>query len=265
MITFTIDNQHKVFLECFNNPISGKYKTILQKLISKGMQIDNQISFIRFMSVDKQKKLLLTSIDSVNEFMGHQYIDTKNVQWDRDFFNQAHELFEKLNGTFTNPTKLIVIAPDKIKEDIRLINTLVHQLEEQGTKQWRFQWHKEHTIRQKMIDEDYNTMVFDTVPNTMYLHYNEVGKSTIDVFNDQLDINYPNIVNNHYIGPDIRYYNSTEHCFGDNFLIWCKDKNIDPYRKQNGLGLYPVGTYTTNFTNDDISVESRWTNVEISS
>ena len=85
----------------------------------------------------------------------------------------------------------------------------------------------------------------------MYLHYNEVGKSTIDVFNDQLDINYPNIVNNHYIGPDIRYYNSTEHCFGDNFLIWCKDKNIDPYRKQNGLGLYPVGTYTTNFTNDD--------------
>jgi len=265
MITFTIDNQHKVFLECFDNPVAKKYQIILQQLISKGMHVDNQISFIRFMPADKQKKLLLQSINSVNKFMDYQFIDTDNVQWDRNFFNQAHDLFEKLNGTFTNPTKLIVIAPDKIKHEIRLINTLVHQLEEQDPEQWRFQWHKDYTVRQKMIDEDYDTMVFDTEQDTMYLHYNEVGKSTMDVFYDQLDIDYTNMVNNHYIGPDIRYYNSVGHWFDDDFLLWCKDNNIDPYHKQNGIGLYPIGTYTTNFTNNDVSVESKWTNIEISS
>ena len=89
MITFTIDNQHKVFLECFDNPVAKKYQIILQQLISKGMHVDNQISFIRFMPADKQKKLLLQSINSVNKFMDYQFIDTDNVQWDRNFFSAS--------------------------------------------------------------------------------------------------------------------------------------------------------------------------------
>jgi len=53
----------------------------------------------------------------------------------------------------------------------------------------------------------------------------------------------------------------TEHRFSQEFVDWCRKNQYDPYKKENGCGEYPIGT----FTKDDSLVftsKSKYTGIQ---
>tara|TARA_E500000178_G_C16626175_1_gene575536 strand:- start:25 stop:585 length:561 start_codon:yes stop_codon:yes gene_type:complete len=165
--------------------------------------------------------------------------------------------FEKLSGDFDNPTKLMKIAPMNIKENIRDLNFCVHKLEHGSIEHSSskstlddlpIQWTKKRTTtpRIKLTEEEHSLFQFNKIKNEVYLSYNELGKSYVDLYKDNLPIDYGATKNNHYIGADINIaLTDKENIFESGFIDWCKDNNIDPSEKKHGIGLLPIGKVET--------------------
>ena len=85
-------------------------------------------------------------------------------------------------------------------------------------------------------------MQFHQNTKEVYLDYNELGKPYNDLFHDNLPITYGATKNKHYIGADILLsFTDNKDIFGDKFIKWLKNNNVDPYDKKLGLGLIPIG------------------------
>jgi hypothetical protein len=83
---------------------------------------------------------------------------------------------------------------------------------------------------------------FNQTKNEVYLAYNELGKSYVDLCNDNLPFDYDATKNNHYIGADIDIaLKDKKNIFESNFIDWCKDNDIDPLEKKHGIGMLPIG------------------------
>ena len=80
------------------------------------------------------------------------------------------------------------------------------------------------------------------VKNEVYLAYNELGKSYIDLYQDNLPADYDATKNNHYIGADITIgLEDKKNIFEIGFIKWATDNKIDPYKRDHGIGLLPIG------------------------
>lgn len=269
-ITIIIDDTHTVNIECFDTPIGNKYGAMLKSEIdSKGVMTDDGESFSKYLEKDQIQNIMLQAFDDINKYLKQDIIDIKQIYWDDAIWrNQLHTIFEKLNGEYDNPSKLMLVAPTKIKEAVRRVNWGVHLLEQYPfEKEWMMLWSKnpkECVDRIKFTDEDYECIEFEYKPWTVYLSYNEVGKDYRDIHEDNLPIEYARLKNNHYLGLDIEPNESmTGHVFAPEFKQWMIDNNIDPYNKQLGIGEFPVGKYSQNFDNKVLSHTSQITEILI--
>ena len=267
-IQITIDNTHITTIECFDTPIGIKYPKLLQKLIKQnGLQIDHKESFDNYMTEQQIKNIMLDAFTTLNKFFKKTIIDINKIEWNSQTWrNKLHTVFEKLNGEYDSPSKFMVIAPKDIKEAVRIVNRGVHLLELQPTKQeYSFFWNKNYITREPMTDEDYECTEFVYKPGTAYLSYNEVGKDLRDLYEDNLSIEYPRLKNNHYIGPDMEFnFTRSDSVFESNFYQWMVENRLDPHDKKLGIGKFPIGHYSQNFTNDQINYDSKITGVSIS-
>ncbi len=265
-IIFTIDNKHKSTVQCFDNVIAKKYIKILRQHIAKGINVDNGQSFGNYRSERQTQNILLESIDTINTFLKRKFIDLK-VDWEsHHFYNDLHEIFEQLNGDWDNPTRLMLTAPKKVRESIRNINALLHQLEArpyQLKKQYSLYWDKDNIWREELTEEEYAAMVYERTAGHVYISYNEVGKTHKELYNDKLPANYENTKNWHHIGPDLQFERESGPWFRDGFVDWCKASGIDPYNNKTGLGGLPIGTWTQTFNDAELSYQSKFTNIEI--
>jgi hypothetical protein len=193
---------------------------------------------------------LLETIKKINSFLKTNFISIPdNINWkDQEFYNNLHMKFETLSGEFDNPTKLIKIAPMDIKESVRDLNYCVHALEHRSYKSSKkylyIPWTKKRisTPRIKLADAEYELFQFHQTKNKVYLAYNELGKSYIDLYENNLPIGYARTKNNHYIGADIFIpLLNDENIFPKGFLKWAKKNKIDPYEKKHGIGLLEIG------------------------
>jgi len=241
---YEIDRSPSFRLHLYNNSVARKWKTLIDSIyVGDGEDIDHMRTFFKFQTKKNVKNILITAIKNVNSFLKHEFI-TIPTKWDQETFNNLHIIFEKLSGDHDNPTKLIKIAPMKIKESIRDINYCIHTLESPKETDLRIQWTKkrEQTHRVKLENNDYELVQFHQNAKEVYLDYNELGKAYNDLFHDNLPITYRAIKNKHYIGADILLsFTDNKDIFGDNFIKWLKNNNVDPYDKKIGLGLIPIG------------------------
>ena len=269
-ITLIIDDAHTVNIECFDSPIGNKYSLMLKGQIdSKGICTDDGESFSKYLEKEAIQNIMLDAFNDINNFLKQDIIDTEKIYWDDIIWrNQLHTIIERLNGEYDKPSKLMLVAPNNIKEAVRRVNWGVHLLEQYPfEKEWMMLWSKnpkECVDRIRFTDEDYECIEFEYKPWTVYLSYNEVGKDFRDIYEDNLPIEYSRLKNNHYLGLDIEpNQNMTGHVFAKDFKQWMLDNNIDPYNKKLGIGEFPVGTYSQDFDNNVLSNRSQITEILI--
>ena len=247
---FEIDGVPSFEINLYDNSVAREWKKLIKSIhVGDGKDIDNRRSFYNLNSKEEIKNDLLNAIEKINTFFKKEFIVIpKNINWDdQKIYNDLHIYFEKLSGNFDNPTKLIKIAPNHIKEAIRDLNYCVHALENfSDIKQdnIKIQWTKSRTVtpRIPLKEEEYNLIKFERIAKEVYLDYNELGKNYIDIWKDGLDINYASLKNNHYIGADFFIPSKNQkNIFHNDFIQWMKTHNIDPYEKKHGIGLIAIG------------------------
>jgi hypothetical protein len=70
----------------------------------------------------------------------------------------------------------------------------------------------------------------------------ELGKEFIDLYQDNLPIDYQGFKNLHYYSGEASICFDTYDPFDDiNYIKWLQDQGIDPYNKTLGHGKIPLG------------------------
>jgi len=245
---YEIDGKPAFRIDLYDHTVAHKWKKLIESIyVGDGEDIDHVRSFFGLRTRDEIKDMLLDSVTSINSFLKKHFIQIpKEIDWDdQNLYNTLHIAFEKLSGEFDNTTKLMKIAPEDIKEDIRNLNFCVHALEHEPSKNiLPIQWTKKREImpRIKLTEDEYDLIQFHTTKNEVYLAYNELGKNYIDLWRDNLPVDYNATKNNHYIGADIQIsLADKENIFDKEFIDWCKDNKINHEEKKNGIGLLPIG------------------------
>ena len=248
---YGIDGEPAFRIDFYDNTVANKWQELIKSIyVGDGEDIDHKRTFFYLQSVEDVRNILLNAIANINNFLKTEFIKIpKKIDWeDQKLYNDLHHAFEKLSGEYDNPTRLMTVAPMPIKENVRDINFCVHALEHpsqnKSTDVLSIQWTKKRdtNTRLKLEAQEYDLIQFHKVRYEVYLAYNELGKSYIDLWKDKLHINYPALKNNHYIGPDINIsFVNQENIFEDDFIKWCQNNNVDPFKKENGIGLIPIG------------------------
>ena len=245
---YEIDGIPAFRIDLYNNSVAHKWKELIQNIyVGDGDDIDHKRTFFNFRSKDDIKAILLDAVQTINKFLRREFIKIpKQINWnDQDLYNTLHIAFEKLSGDFDNPTKLMKVAPDKVKESVRDLNFCVHSLEHDSSRSTLpIQWTKARTKmpRIRLEEDEYDLIQFHMAKNEVYLSYNELGKSFMDLWHDNLSIDYTATKNNHYIGADINIaLEDNDNIFEDGFKNWCRDNKINYLDKKHGIGLMPIG------------------------
>jgi len=248
---YEIDGKPAFRIDLYDHAVAYKWKNLIESIyVGDGEDIDHKRSFFSLWQESEIQLLLLETIKKINSFLKKDFISIpKNINWkDQKFYNNLHMKFETLSGEFDNPTKLMKIAPMDIKESVRDLNYCVHVLEQRSfgriEKKLPIQWTKKRnlTLREKLTDDEYELIQFHQTKNKVYLSYNELGKSYIDLYKDNLPIDYAATKNNHYIGADIFIsLQNKKNIFPIGFFKWANENKIDPYEKKHGIGLIEIG------------------------
>lgn len=252
---YEIDGKQAFRIDLYNHSVAHKWKKLIQNIyVGDGEDIDHKRSFFHLRPKSEVKEILLNAIKNINEFIKKDFIKVpETLDWDdQDFYNSLHIAFEKLSGEFDNPTKLMKIAPNSVKESVRDLNFCVHALEHgsdnKNINTFPIQWTKARKTlpRVKLLPNEYDLIQFDMKENEVYLAYNELGKTFIDLWHDNLPIDYNAVKNNHYIGADIKIsLCNNPNIFEQGFLDWCGENNVDAFDKKLGIGVLPIGKVNT--------------------
>jgi len=252
---YEIDGKPAFRIDLYDHTVASKWKNLIESIyVGDGEDIDHVRTFFNLRTQANIRDMLLDAVKNINAFLKIEFIKIpKQVDWnDQELYNTLHIAFEKLSGDFDNPTKFIKIAPMSIKENVRDLNFCIHALEHRDNKNvlssLPIQWTKkrEETFRIKLTDKEYELIQFNQTKNEVYLAYNELGKSYVDLWKDDLPFEYTATKNNHYIGADIVIaFTNKENIFEQGFIDWCKDNGINPLAKEHGIGLLPIGKVET--------------------
>ena len=258
-IDISIDNIkfRKIFL--FDNPIANKYFSLLKTLINEnGLDFDNRRCFYSYKTDIEIENDLDDAVFLINKFFQKELLPTDKAN--QNYFNDMHQGFELLNKGYDDFTLLKAVGPPNLIESIRDVNFCTHKLEHGKTeKVFEIQWNKETTQRVALDENDYLHATHKCQMNHVYLGYNEVGKNILDLYNDDLPIDYPGLKNNHFVGPDMIFFHKEEPLFEDGFLKWCTKHSIDPFEPKNGILNYPIGTFETLCAEQNFSPQSKIT------
>jgi hypothetical protein len=246
---YEIDGVPAFRLALYDNSVAYKWKNLIRSIyVGDSKDIDHRRTFYQYKTINEIKKDLIAAIKTINVFLKHEFIQIP-INFDQDDYNDLHIKFEKLSGDFDNPTKLMIMAPTKVKESVRDLNYCIHALENftNDPTTLEIQWTKlrKETPRIPLEQCEYYYTHFEEKENEVYLSYNELGKNFIDLWKDGLSVDYNKQKNKHYIGADIKIsFENKKNIFSSEFISWCKDNNIDPYKKTNGIGNLPIGKIT---------------------
>lgn len=194
-----------------------------------------------------------------------------------DVMNNLHNYFEKMNGTIENPSPYIAAAqkwPEIIIDDvvhypknvdqntpcaqaIKDLNLICHEMESlinaqkaglDATSTTIVQWNRsdrwplEDYMRDGFVENRYKR-----IPGGVYLHWSQVGKTLLEVFNDEgapkLDkttceaithLDYYSAMFDIHWGPE-------QDWAPDTFWPWLEENGFDPNDKYLSLGFIPIG------------------------
>lgn len=245
VIHLGIDGNESVTINLLDNKFVNKW---IEELVwcLDNCQINQQEAFADLLSLEESVQVLSDSCNIINSYLPN-FIDILDNPLDQpqDYYNYLHTKFEQLNGTFDKPTKLLSLANPELKTAIRNLNFFVHRCESKqspGTDLY-ISFDKDQIRRKKLDVSDYNYFDFSAPAGTLFLHYVELGKDFVDLYEDKLSIDYANFKNLHYYSGECWLKFSPYDRFKDpGFLKWLMENKIDPYDKSLGQGKIPLGS-----------------------
>ena len=166
----------------------------------------------------------------------------------QDYYNLLHSKFEKLAGSdWSEPTKLMVIAPQEIQLAIKQINRFCHRLEQRPYKieSWlRVEFNTSR--RELLLAEDYNLFEPIKDANIVYLDYSTLGKSMYECYQDGLDPTYLGLkIQEHYCANFVMLFDQPPAIDKDKFNQWLKQYNVDTSLLKSS-GAIPLGKIEDN-------------------
>jgi hypothetical protein len=206
----------------------------------------NQLeAFASNISLIDAGQILTQSCITINKYLKN-FIEVRNniVNQPQDYFNYLHSKFELLSGNFGKPTRLFTVANQELKDAIRNLNFFVHRVEtkKQPVPRLYVSFNKDQYRRQAFEQDDYDFFEFEFPAGTLFLHYVELGKEFIDLYEDNLTLDYSGFKNLHYYSGEASIMTSDYSAFKDEkFKEWLVDQGVDPYNKKLGHGKIPLG------------------------
>jgi hypothetical protein len=207
----------------------------------------NQLeAFSSALTLTETANLLTNSCKTINKYLKN-FIEIRDNVTDQqqEYFNYLHSKFELLSGDFGKPTKLFSVANQELKDAIRNLNFFVHKVEEKRKPipGLYISFNKDQYRRKPFEDSDYDFFEFEFPAGTLFLHYVELGKEFVDLYEDRLPIDYKGFKNLHYYSGEATLLMKKYNAFKDEqFKEWLITQNIDPYNKKLGHGKIPLGS-----------------------
>lgn len=227
-----------------NNSFVRKWAEELRWCVTN-CEFNQTEAFATMLPLRQAEKILTESCKTINRYL-KGYIDIRSniAEQPQEYFNYLHRIFEKLSGSYTHPTRLLTVAPPELKTAVRNLNFFVHRVETKAAPctSLYISFNKDQYRRHPLADNDYEFFEFKFPAGTLFLHYAELGKEFIDLYEDQLPIDYEGFKNLHYYSGEASLTFFDYDAFGDQqYFNWLKNNNINPYNKHLGHGKIPLG------------------------
>lgn len=248
MLEIEIDHCRTVAVDLYQNQFVSKWQMLFERTTS-ACAINQVESFACKITELESQQRLLRAIDHINEFLKKPFIEiTEPCNWDdQNWYNYLHSKFEQLSGSYGRPTRLFEIAPHTVRDAIRALNFYVHRLETrpyQKLKPWYISFDKNCYQRLPLESDDYELFEFVVQPGQAVIHYAELGKNLVDLYQDGLPTTYSGLRNLHFYSAEISISLSDKpfDLFPRGFVQWAQSKGIDVANKKLGIGTIPIGT-----------------------
>lgn len=207
--------------------------------------INQSDAFAGLLTLDESEAILIQACTTINRYLKN-FIEIKAniISQPQEYFNYLHLKFEQLSGEFGKPTRLFSIANSDLKSAIRNLNFFLHRIETRSKNQNNLylSFDKDRYRRVPIDKEDYQFFDINLEPGMLYSHYVELGKEFLDLYEDNLPLDYKNAKNLHYYSGEAYLSLNGYNSFSDkNFLNWLKKNNIDPDDKTLGISRIPLG------------------------
>lgn len=208
-------------------------------------EFNQQEAFAGFMSLNEAEKILEDACIIINKHLKN-FIELRDdlSNQPQEYFNYLHSKFEQLSGGFGKSTKLFSIANRELKQAIRNLNSFLHRVETKRPidNALYISFNKDQYRRWPLEFEDYQFFNFDAPAGTLFLHYAELGKDFVDLYEDGLSLNYRGFKNlHHYSGEASLRFEEYNGLSDKNYISWLTGNGIDPYNKLLGHGKIPLG------------------------
>jgi hypothetical protein len=228
-----------------DNPFVHKWAKELEWCLDN-CDFNQDEAFGGLLTLQEASNKLYSACEVINRYLKN-FIDLKSdlLDQNQEYFNYLHLKFEQLSGEFGKPTRLFSIASPELKQAIRDLNFYTHRVEVKQDSSIGFymSFNKDQYRRMPLGRDDYQYFDFQSPPGTLFLHYAELGKEYVDLFEDNLPITYKNAKNLHYYSGEafllFGEYNDIESKLG--YKEWLIEQGVDPYNKFEGHGKIPLG------------------------
>ena len=237
-------------IQLIDNSFTNKWIDELSWCL-ENCEFDYNEILVYFLSIDDRKNKLIESINNINSFFQKSFKRNfinlpDNIDWsDQDFYNDLHMSFEKLSGTYDNPTKIFLLSSENIKQSIRNLNFYIHSLEgvlkniTDDNNEFKISFDKTTYRRHYLDEKDYELFSFEYEKGGLYLSYCELGKTLYEVWLENLPLNYNGLKNLHYYSGECFLYFADSVSMDKNFIELIQTLNDD--NKTKGLGFIKLG------------------------
>ncbi len=244
MLEVRLDDAHSVFIDLDDNDLVHRWIPVFDRA-TKNRTIDQSACFVFNISKSQALEKLKLAIANINSFLKHAVVPTIEHSWNTEYCNLVHMAFEKLHGSFDEPTRLMLCAPDHVKQSIRDLNFYVHILEQNDYEQqnlWYINFSKDGTERLSLQEKDYDRFLDHMESGIVFMHYADLGKTYAEIYHDNLPATYQGLKNLHYLAADISIWlGDTVDYFRPGFRAWAVENSIDISNPKLGLGILPLG------------------------
>ena len=206
---------------------------------------EQQEAFSGLLTLEESAEVLKKSCKTINQYL-RNFIDIREnlLDQDQEYFNYLHLKFEQLSGEFGKPTRLFTVANKELKTAIRNLNFFIHRIEKKKKRipTLYISFNKDQYRRWPLADEDYEHFEFVIPAGTLFVHYVELGKEFVDLYEDNLPLEYQNFKNLHYYSGEASICFNDYDCLKDpGYIEWLQNHKIDPYDKKLGHGKLILG------------------------
>jgi hypothetical protein len=198
--------------------------------------------------------LINQCVKKINAYQANTIPLEANDRADQRLLNELHKYFEELRGPQMEPAAFFATAPEPIREALEDFNLYIHEYEgllhssNPGDKAAVDITFLGERMRPSMSPEDYRYFDLHREFGGLYLHYSEVGKPVLSVFEDKDEV-----VGLHNFRPlehvsasfDIYFGESTKYRYDLEFRMrlhkWLRSLDLDPLDPKLCLGYVKVG------------------------